>query len=170
MARPGVQMQWTWEKKLISMSLLGPTQMSNLVLDAENTINFKALLLRTVLTVNVRCTNLQGNTTTAPFLGIGVVRVDPQLPMTSIGPLNTTEADRSWLFRHTYALPWLPDGEAFSGSVISTNQPWCLDWKYHAGRGTNLNKDVAIRWALEFAAFAGTCDVSWTALHLFRGG
>lgn len=168
MSRSSAEMQWTRDRFIGEVSAGTPVVSQDVVTDQLSPgLNSNMLLVRSFLVVNLRQVNMQTGLG-ANWFSLGAVRSDPALPAAAFGPLTDSAADRSWLYRQMYRLPWLPPETFANGGVDMFGEPYQLDWQYRGGKGTNVRKDVQIRLVAEGRIFDGALAFDIQMLHLWK--
>lgn len=164
------EMQWTRDLVNFDLSTAGPVQAHLVVADAQSpNLNANLLLVRSFLQVNMKGLNIQ-TPITGPLnmVTLGAVRTDPNVPALTITPLQSEDADRSWLYRQDYRLPGTDEETFVNGPIDMNGEPYHLDWQYRGGKGTNVRRDVEIRLVAEARLFAGRLIMTVDMLHLWQ--
>lgn len=167
MSRGSRELQWTRDRFIGEVN--GTTAIASQILVTDSIspmLNSNLLLVRSFLVVSLRGDNLQVGVG-ANWFSLGVVRTDPNVAQTSFGPLTDNTADRSWVYRQMYRLPYTAADVFTNGPIDLQGEPYQLDWQYRGGKGTNVKKDVEIRLLAEGRVFAGAVAFDIQMLHLW---
>lgn len=169
MRRSSKEMQWTRDRYNGVVNATTPIREHLVVQDPQSPdLNANMLLVRSFMVVQLNGLNLQTASLAANWFSLGMVRTDPAMPVGSLGPLQNEDADRSWVFRQVYRVPWLPTGQFGNGFIDMNGEPYHLDWQYRNGKGTNVRKDVALKLVAQGFVFAGDLRYDIQALHLWQ--
>lgn len=160
-------MQWVRQDYHATLGPLNPMEAFEVLADPTDKLSFPARLVRTFWTVNLRW-DLAQTGGRGRWFCLGVVRTDPTVPAMSVTPLAANDADRQWVFRQDYKLPFIASNEAGNGYISLQGELYHLDWQYRGGKGTLVNKDVELRLVLETDLPTGTLEVAILALHLIE--
>lgn len=156
------QKQWLRFHVLMTVTGSDPLTHAGLFQDPEGELATLTRVIRMFMTVQIVMGSVEPvpnwfNGAGMPMLGLGLVRTDPDMPNNSLSVLSGNDADKAWLYRQDYRVPFdAVLGTPQSGYLNTFGDPYYLDWQLRAGNGTNVNRDVELRLVLECQNVATT--------------
>lgn len=154
--------QWIIREGALSLGV-NDAQDFILAADPEDTWTFRGRVLRVLLNLDPWGDAL----VVAPeanWLGVGLIRSSPDVPLGNFNAMQQAKADSQWLYRGIQRLNNVVG--PYTGPIDMNTGCYFFDWPIHGGKGTNVMKDVDIRLNFGTRLVSGSVELAWRALFL----
>lgn len=147
--------QWVIQPTTLGTSVAQVNDVREIILDPEDAVSYNARMVRVLTSYKIVLSNgTKGATNSCATLGILRAEQDLAVIAGSLSSSDSEDADMPWCFWRAWPLP-LSAVETTETVFLDFGDGAYLDWQMRAGKGTNVQKDIALLWVFSVFGLQG---------------